>query len=152
MGTPGNLRPRATDDLLGDRESHPKTRLDRHAGNIDAIPRTAPADLYSNSTVALDPDTGKLKWYYQHLPGDDWDQDYTHERTLLRTKFNPDPKFVKWFNPDVKRGEERDMAGMVGEGGGIFALDRGNGQFLWATPFPFDDPAFLISNIDGKTG
>ena len=33
------------------------------------------------------------------------------------------------------------MAVMVGEGGGIFALDRGNGQFLWATPFPFDDPA-----------
>jgi alcohol dehydrogenase (cytochrome c) len=55
----------------------PNTRLDHHAGNVDAIPRTAPADLYSNSTVALDPDTGKLKRYYQHLPGDDWDQDYT---------------------------------------------------------------------------
>ena len=41
---------------------------------------------------------------------------------------------------------------MVGEGGGIFTLDRRNGQFLWATPFPFDAPNFLISNIDGKTG
>ena len=41
---------------------------------------------------------------------------------------------------------------MVGEGGGVFALDRGNGQFLWASPFPYDTPNFLISNIDGKTG
>ena len=41
---------------------------------------------------------------------------------------------------------------LVGEGGGIFALDRNNGQCLWATPFPFDVPQFLISNIDGKTG
>ena len=41
---------------------------------------------------------------------------------------------------------------MVGEGGGIFVIDRSNGQFLWAHPFPFDTPDFLISNIDGKTG
>ena len=27
------------------------------------------------------------------LPGDDWDSDYTHERTLLRTRLNPDPKY-----------------------------------------------------------
>ena len=40
----------------------------------------------------------------------------------------------------------------VGEGGGIFALDRATGQFLWANPFPYDAPNFLISNIDGKTG
>jgi alcohol dehydrogenase (cytochrome c) len=130
----------------------PNTRMVRHAGNIDAISRTAPSDLYSNSTLALDPETGKLAWYYQHLPGDDWDEDYTHERTLFRTKFNPDPKYVKWFNPEVKRGEERDVAVMVGEGGGVFVLDRANGQFLWATPFPYDVPNFLISNIDGKTG
>jgi alcohol dehydrogenase (cytochrome c) len=110
------------------------------------------ADLYSNSTIALDPDTGKLRWYYQHLPGDDWDEDYANERTLLRTAFNPDPKLVKWFNPDVKRGEQRDVAVMVGEGGGIFVIDRGNGQFLWANPFPFDTPDFLIANVDGKTG
>jgi PQQ-dependent dehydrogenase (methanol/ethanol family) len=130
----------------------PNTRLVRHAGNPEAISRTAPSDLYSNSTIAINPDTGKLEWYYQHLPGDDWDEDYTHERTLFRTKFNPDPKYVKWFNPDVKRGEERDVAVMVGEGGGVFEIDRTNGQFLWATPFPYDVPNFLISNIDGKTG
>jgi alcohol dehydrogenase (cytochrome c) len=130
----------------------PNTRAARHGGNIEAIPKTAPADLYSNSTVALNMETGKLSWYYQHLPGDDWDQDYTNERVLLRTKVSPDSKFVKWINPDVPRGQERDVVINVGEGGGIFALDRTSGQFLWANPFPFDDPNFLISNIDTRTG
>jgi alcohol dehydrogenase (cytochrome c) len=151
-GLPGTYDPVRKLLYWGVANPTPNTRAARHGGNYDAIPRVAPSDLYSNSTLALDPATGKLAWYYQHLPGDDWDQDYTHERTLFRTKVNPDPKFVKWINPDVKRGEERDIAVMVGEGGGIFALDRGNGQFLWATPFPYDDPNFLISDIDVKTG
>jgi alcohol dehydrogenase (cytochrome c) len=130
----------------------PDNRADRHGGDPAAIPRTSPADLYSNSTIALDPDTGKLAWYYQHVPGDDWDLDYTHERTLVRTRVNPDPKFVKWINPDIPRGQERDIAVVIGEGGGLFTLDRSNGQFLWATPFPFDAPEFHLSNIDVKTG
>ena len=130
----------------------PNTRANRHGGNSNAIPTESPADLYSNSTIALDPDTGKLKWYYQHLPGDDWDEDYANERTLLRTKLDLNPKFVKWMNPDVKRGEQRDVIVMIGEGGGLFVNDRVTGQFLWANPFPFDTPDFLISNIDGKTG
>ena len=128
----------------------PNTRANRHGGNSAAIPTFSPADLYSNSTIALDIDTGKLAWYYQHLPGDDWDEDYTNERTLLRTAVSPDPKFVKWINPDVKRGEQRNVAAMVGEGGGLFALDKDTGQFLWATPFPFDTPSFLISKIEGN--
>jgi PQQ-dependent dehydrogenase (methanol/ethanol family) len=130
----------------------PNTRAARHGGNAFAIPVTAPADLYSNSTVALDPATGKLKWYYQHLPGDDWDEDINEERTLIRTEVNPDPKFVKWINPSIPRGQMRDISVNVGEGGGIWALDRDTGQFLWATPFPFDTPNFIISDIDVKTG
>jgi alcohol dehydrogenase (cytochrome c) len=130
----------------------PDNRADRHNGNADAIPRSAPADLYSDSTLALDPSTGKLKWYYQHVPGDDWDLDYTNERTLVRVRVNPDPKFVKWINPGIPRGQERDIAVVIGEGGGLFALDRDTGQFLWANPFPFDAPEFHLSDIDVKTG
>ena len=130
----------------------PNTRSARHGGDPFAIPLTAPADLYSNSTVTLDPQTGKLKWYYQHLPGDDWDEDINEERTLIRTAVNPDPKFVKWINPNIPRGQVRDISVNVGEGGGIWALDRENGQFLWAMPFPFDSPNFIISEIDVKTG
>ena len=151
-GLPGTYDPARKLIYWGIANPMPDQRSARHDGNPDAVPRTAPADLYSNSTVALDPATGKLAWYYQHLPGDDWDSDYTHERTLVRTRINPDPRFVKWINPGVARGEERDIAVVIGEAGGIFALDRTTGQFLWATPFPFDVPEFVISDIDVKTG
>jgi alcohol dehydrogenase (cytochrome c) len=151
-GLPGSYDPVRKVLYWGVSNPMPNTRADRHHGNPDAISRSSPSDLYSNSTLALNPDSGKLLWYYQHLPGDDWDEDYTHERTLVRTRVNPDPKYVKWINPEVPKGEERDVAVMVGEGGGIFALDRSNGQFLWATPFPYDTKEFLISNIDVKTG
>lgn len=151
-GLPGGYDPVRRLIYWGVANPTPNTRADRHGGNSGAIPTSSPADLYSNSTIALNPDTGKLVWYFQHLPGDDWDEDYPHERTLFRTPVSPNPKFVKWINPDVRRGEERDVVVNVGEGGGIFVLDRRTGQFLWANPFPFDTPNFLISNIDGKTG
>jgi alcohol dehydrogenase (cytochrome c) len=151
-GLPGTYDPVRKLIYWGVANATPDQRSARHDGNPDAVSRSAPADLYSNSTVALDPGTGKLAWYYQHLPGDDWDSDYTHERTLLRTRLNPDPKFVKWINPNIRRGQERDVAVTVGEAGGIFTLDRATGEFLWATPFPFDDPHFVVSDIDVKTG
>ncbi|MBV8844267.1 MAG: PQQ-binding-like beta-propeller repeat protein [Bryobacterales bacterium] len=151
-GLPGTYDPARKMLYWGVANPMPDQRADRHNGNPDATSRTAPADLYSNSTIALDPATGKLAWYYQHLPADDWDSDYTHERTLVRTTINPDPKFVKWINPDVPKGQPRDVVATIGEAGGIFVLDRNNGQFLWATPFPYDDPNFVISNLDPKTG
>jgi alcohol dehydrogenase (cytochrome c) len=130
----------------------PDQRSARHNGNPDAVSRTAPSDLYSNSTVSLDPETGKLKWYYQHLPGDDWDSDYTHERTLVRTRINPDARFVKWINPAIQRNQERDIVVTIGEAGGIFVLDRKDGTFLWANPFPSDAPEWGVADIDPKTG
>ena len=39
--------------------------------------------LYTNSTVALNPDTGRLVWFYQHLPNDQWDLDWAFERTII---------------------------------------------------------------------
>ena len=151
-GLPGSYDPVRNIVLWGVANPMPNTRAARHDGKADGTGTTAPADLYSNSTLALNPDTGKLVWYYQHLPADDWDEDYTNERILTRIKFNPDPRFVKWINPNIPRGEEHDVSVMIGEGGGIFVNDRGNGQFLWATQFPFDTPRFLIADIDVKTG
>src|SRR5690606_16959867 len=83
----------------------PDQRRVRH-GNPDGTAYSTPSDLYSNSTVALDPATGAVDWYFQHLPGDDWDLDATHERTLLRTPLAPDPEHVKWINPAISPGEE----------------------------------------------
>jgi alcohol dehydrogenase (cytochrome c) len=150
---PGNYDPVRKVLYWGIANPSPYERLARHGGNPDGTSRTAPADLYSNCTVALDPATGKLLWYYQYLPADDWDTDHTHERTLVTTTYNPDPKSVKWFNTEVPRGSKHDVAAIVGESGIMFVIDRNNGQFLWAEPVPVDaSPNMAISNIDSKTG
>ena len=150
-GLPGSYDPTRRTLYWAVANPKPYTRLKRH-GSADGTARASPADLYSNSTLALDIETGKLVWYYQHLPGDDWDLDHIHERTLVRTKLEPDPAMVKWINPEIPRGEDRDIVVSVGEAGGIWALDRATGQFLWATPFPLDVPQFHISHIDVDTG
>ncbi|HTR46952.1 MAG TPA: PQQ-binding-like beta-propeller repeat protein [Verrucomicrobiae bacterium] len=151
-GMPGNYDPVRKVIYWGIANPSPYERLARHGGDPDGVSRTAPADLYSNCTIALDPETGKLKWYYQHLPADDWDTDHTHERTLATTTYNPDPKAVKWYNTEVPRGSKHDVAAMVGESGIMFVLDRNDGTFLWAEPVPVDAPNLAISNVDGKTG
>ena len=45
--------------------------------------RTDGDALYSNSTLALDPTTGEMQWYFQHIPGDSHDMDETFERILV---------------------------------------------------------------------
>jgi PQQ-dependent dehydrogenase (methanol/ethanol family) len=150
-GLPGSYDPARKVLYWAISNPKPWTRLKRH-NSADTVPRSSPSELYSNSTVALDVETGKLVWYYQHLPGDDWDLDHIHERTLLRTIINPDPSAVKWINPKIPRDQERDIVVEVGEAGGIWALDRATGQFLWATPFPVDVPEFHLSGIDVETG
>ena len=155
-GLPGSYDAARNLTYWGIANPRPHTRMKRHHGNVDAIPREAPSELYSNSTIALDVDTGKLAWYYQHLPGDDWDSDFAHDRVLLRTTVAPNPADVKWINPRLRssgsQGDQRDIALMVGEPGGLWALDRGTGEFLWATPFPYDNPNFILSRIDVETG
>ena len=72
--------------------------------------------LYSNSTLAIDVATGKLKWYRQHLETDSWDLDYAYERLLIDLTVN---------------GEPRKALVTTGKLGIIEAIDRTNGQWLW---------------------
>ena len=44
--------------------------------------------LYTNSTLALDIDTGKLIWHFQHLPNDQWNYDWAFERTVVTLPVN----------------------------------------------------------------
>jgi alcohol dehydrogenase (cytochrome c) len=151
-GLPGGYDPELGLVYWGISNPMPNTRAARHDGNPRAISDTAPADLYSNSTVALDVDTGELVWYYQHLPGDDWDMDINHEKVLLSTALEPDPAFVKWISPNFRRGEVREVLVTSGEGGGFWVNDARTGEFLWAMPFPYDTPNFILSDIDVETG
>ena len=89
--------------------------------------------LYHNSTLAIDADTGKIVWYYQHVV-DHWDLDHPFERLLVETAVAPDPKEVAWINPKIKPGERRRViTGIPGKTGIVYTLDRRTGEFLWAT-------------------
>jgi alcohol dehydrogenase (cytochrome c) len=106
------------------------------APSLEVVRGTPRADaLYSNSTVALDPQTGKLVWYYQHLPRDNWDLDHVFERYLIDVDVAPDAAEVRWINPALKKaaaGKRRVVSGIPGKTGIVFTLDAKTGEFLWA--------------------
>ena len=105
--------------------------------------------LYHNSTLALNADTGKIVWYYQHVV-DHWDFDHPFERLLVDTAVAPSPTDVSWINPRIKPGERRKVVtGVPGKTGIIYTLDRQTGEFLWAKPTVMQN---VVSSIDGATG
>ncbi|MDA1093565.1 MAG: PQQ-binding-like beta-propeller repeat protein [Acidobacteria bacterium] len=107
------------------------------------------AHLYHNSTLALDVQTGEIRWHYQHL-NDHWDLDHPFERILVDTAVAPDPSEVSWINPRIQPGETRKvLTGVPGKSGVVYTLDRETGEFLWATPTVAQN---VISSIDGATG
>ncbi|MEP7354117.1 MAG: PQQ-binding-like beta-propeller repeat protein [Acidobacteriota bacterium] len=105
--------------------------------------------LYHNCTLALDADTGKIVWYYQHVV-DHWDFDHPFERLLVDTVVAPDASQVTWINPRLKAGERRKVVtGIPGKTGIIYTLDRKTGEFLWARPTVKQN---VVQNIEGATG
>ena len=105
--------------------------------------------LYHNCTLALDADTGEIRWYYQHL-NDHWDLDHPFERILVDTTVAPNPDVVSWINPRIQPGEvRRVITGIPGKTGVVYTLDRETGEFLWATPTITQN---VINHIDGATG
>ena len=105
--------------------------------------------LYHNSTLALEVETGEIRWYYQHL-NDHWDLDHPFERLLVETRVAPDPDAVTWINPNFRSGEIRKViTGIPGKTGVVYTLDRETGEFLWATPTVEQN---VITDIDGASG
>jgi PQQ-dependent dehydrogenase (methanol/ethanol family) len=105
--------------------------------------------LYHNSTLAIDADTGRIVWYYQHVV-DHWDFDHPFERLLVDTAVAPDAGEVTWINPRLRPGERRKvLTGIPGKTGIVYTLDRRTGEFLWARPTVRQN---VVANIDGATG
>ena len=105
--------------------------------------------LFHNSTLALDVETGEIRWFYQHLNGH-WDLDHPFERLLVDTAVAPNPDAVSWINPRIRPGEVRKVVtGVPGKTGLVYTLDRETGEFLWARPTVAQN---VISDIDGATG
>ena len=89
----------------------------------------SPGDnLYSESVVALDADTGKMKWHFQFTPGDEYDWDSTQVPVLVDMNWQGKPrKVMLWANRN----------------GFFYVLDRTTGEFLLGKPF---------INLDWATG
>ncbi len=77
-------------------------------------------DLYTDSVLALDPDTGKLKWYFQFTPHDLYDYDATETPVLVDA---------------VEAGLSQKLLVQANRNGFLYVLDRETGKFLKATPF-----------------
>lgn len=89
--------------------------------------------LYTNSTIALDGDTGELVWYFQYMPNEEWDLDHPFARLIVDTAVAPDADAVDWLNPDIEAGETRKVVtGIPGKTGVVWTLDAATGEFLWA--------------------
>lgn len=87
----------------------------------DWNPSVRPGDnLYTDSVVALDADTGKLKWHFQFTPHDEWDWDAVQIPVLADIRFRGAPrKVMLWGNRN----------------GFFYALDRATGEFLQGKAF-----------------
>jgi len=108
--------------------------------------------LYTNSTLALNADTGEIVWYFQHLPGDDWDLDHPFERILVETEVAPDPDAVAWLNPDITPGGRRKVVtGVPGKPGIVWTLDAATGDFLWARETNYQNVIVGV-DVEGRKG
>jgi len=87
----------------------------------DWNPDQRPGDnLYSDSVLALDADTGKLKWYFQFTPHDPYDYDSVQIPVLVNANWNGNPRrLMLWGNRN----------------GFFYVLDRVTGKFLAGRPF-----------------
>jgi glucose dehydrogenase len=92
------------------------------------------AVLYTDSTLALDADTGKIVWYHQFLPRDNWNLDHVFEQVLADIEVD---------------GHPRQVLLTIGKPGIIWALDRRTGEFLWERETSYQT---VYKHIDAETG
>ena len=91
-------------------------------------------NLYSASTLALDPDTGEIRWYYQTTPYDAWDYDGVNELVLADLKID---------------GSQVPVLMKADRNGFFYVLNRQTGELLSAEKFV---PVNWAERIDLQTG
>src|SRR3954466_679513 len=99
-------------------------------------PQFRPGDnLYTNSVIALDVETGKLAWYFQYTPNDSWDFDEIGVHMLYDAKIG---------------GQTRKSVDHFARNGFYYSLDRTNGKFIRAEKYVND--LNWTKGIDQRTG
>ena len=108
--------------------------------------------LYTNSTLALNAETGEIQWYFQYIPAGNWDQDHPFERLVVETEVTPDVDAVSWMNPNIASSERRKViTGIPGKPGIVWTLDAATGDFLWATQTNYQNIIVGV-DVEGRKG
>jgi quinohemoprotein ethanol dehydrogenase len=91
-------------------------------------------NLYLASILAVKPDTGELKWYFQVVPGDSWDYDSVQQLLLADVTI---------------RGQQRKVLMQANKDGFYYVIDRVSGQFISGQPFA---KVTWARGLDERTG
>jgi alcohol dehydrogenase (cytochrome c) len=91
-------------------------------------------NLYTNSAISWDPDTGAMNWYFQYTPGDMWDYDEVGTHILIDGQV---------------AGQPRKLVTHSARNGFLYTMDRHNGQIIGAKPYM---EVNWTKGIDQKTG
>jgi alcohol dehydrogenase (cytochrome c) len=92
-------------------------------------------NLYTNSLISWDPDSGKMNWYHQYTPGDMWDYDEEGANILIDAAIGV---------------ETRKVVTHAARNGFLYTFERANGQTLMAKPYV--ERVNWTKGIDQKTG
>lgn len=90
--------------------------------------------LYTDSTVAINPDTGKMAWFFQHQPNDQWDLDWAFERQIIKLPVNGVLKSV------VVTGGKQNIYDI---------LEADTGKYVFSMDLGLQN---VVTAIDPKTG
>ena len=92
-------------------------------------------DLFLSTIISLNMDTGRMNWYYQTTPGDNWDYSSAMDMTIGEIEFS---------------GEMRQVLLQAPKNGFFYVLDRNNGELLRA--LPYTDGIDWATHVDMETG
>jgi alcohol dehydrogenase (cytochrome c) len=99
-------------------------------------PTYRPGDnLFTDSMISWDPDSGKMNWYFQYLPGDMWDYDEEGSHILIDGEIN---------------GQKHALVTHSARNGFLYTFERGNGAPVLAKPYM--EKINWTKGIDQKTG
>jgi alcohol dehydrogenase (cytochrome c) len=91
-------------------------------------------NLYTNSVISYDPDTGNMNWYFQYTPGDMWDYDEVGTHILIDGQIG---------------GQSRKLITHSARNGFLYTMERANGAMVLARPYM---EVNWTKGIDQKTG
>ena len=90
--------------------------------------------LYTDSTLAINPDTGKLVWYFQHQPNDQWDLDWVFNRVVAKLPVN---------------GVMKPVVLTAGKQAIYDAVEAETGKYVFSIDLGLQN---IVTSIDPKTG